>query len=153
MLNIFLIRSFALTVEFDSVFHWTESYLGIFFQSVAFIGTSMMDRFDLLIGLTWCFMVEWNRLWYSIVISCLIAFLFLKSPFSSRASARLDRCWRLSWCESAIVSLNFYRAKSFLNALNVDRKDILNNAGSSLVLMLSLVECDILISIWETTNL
>ena len=37
--------------------------------------------------------------------------------------------------------------------MNVDRKDILNVAGISLVMILSLVVCDILIRIWETTNL
>ena len=112
--DFYLFRSFSFTVEFDSVFHWTESSLGILFQSVALIGTSMMDRIDLLIDLKWCFMVEWSLLWYDIVISCLIAFPFLKSPFSSRTSARSDRCWGLSWCEFAIVSLNSFRAKSFL---------------------------------------
>ena len=50
-----------MTYESDSVFHWIESSLGILFQSFAFIGTSMVDRVDFLIGLKLCLMVEWRR--------------------------------------------------------------------------------------------
>ena len=48
---ILLINTFSIAYGSDSVFYWIESSLGILFQSFAFVGTSMVDRVDLLVGL------------------------------------------------------------------------------------------------------
>ena len=85
-----LISSFSITCGSDSVFQCIESSLGIFVQSFAFVRTSMVDRVDLLMGLKWCLMVELRRHWYSIVMSCFIAFPFVYSLFNLRESARSD---------------------------------------------------------------
>ena len=69
-----LISSFSITCRSNSDFYWIAASLGILFQSFAFVGTSMVDRVALLMGLKWCLIVEWRRRWYSIVMSCLIAF-------------------------------------------------------------------------------
>ena len=52
---------------------------------------------------------------------CLIAFPLVRSPFSSSASARSDKCWRRMLCEFVIVFFNFFLARDlFLNVLGVD---------------------------------
>ena len=57
-------------------------------------------------------------------------------------------------CAFAMVSLSFFLARDlFLNALGVDWYEVLNDLGSSLMMMLSLVLCDILVRIWEVTSL
>ena len=112
-----------------------------------------MNRYNFM-GLKWCLIVAWRRRWYSIVISCLIDFTLVWSPSSSSASARSDRCWRLMFCEFAMVYLSLFLARNlFLNALGVEWYEVLNVLGSSLMIMLSLVLCDILVKIWEVTSL
>ena len=115
-----LMRIFSMICGSDSDFHCIESSLGILFQSLAFKGTSMVDRVDCTMGLELCLMVEWSCRWYSIVMSYWITFPCLNSPFNSRASARSDRCWRLKFVELAIVSLSFFRVMVLvLNALGI----------------------------------
>ena len=46
-----LMSSFSMTCGSDSVFHWIESSLGMLFQSFAFVGTSIVDRVDFVMGL------------------------------------------------------------------------------------------------------
>ena len=112
-----------------------------------------MNRYNFM-GLKWCLIVAWRRRWYSIVISCLIDFTLVWSPSSSSASARSDRCWRLMFCEFAIVSLSFFLARDlFLNALDIEWYDILNVLGSPLMIRLSLVLCDTLVRIWKVMSL
>ena len=48
-----LISSFSISCGSDSVFQWIELSLGMLFQSFTFVGTSIVDRVDLLIGLKW----------------------------------------------------------------------------------------------------
>ena len=53
-----------------------------------------------------------------------------------------------------MVSLSFFLARDlFLDALGVDWYEVLNVLVSSLMLMLSLVLCDIHVRIWEVTSL
>ena len=53
----FLISSFSISCGSDSVFHWIDLSLGMLFQSFAFVGTSIVDRIDLLMGLKWYLIV------------------------------------------------------------------------------------------------
>ena len=53
-----------------------------------------------------------------------------------------------------MVSLSFFLARDlFLDELGVDWYEVLNVLVSSLMMMLSLVLCDILVRIWEVTSL
>ena len=52
-----LISSFSITCGSDSVLQWIDLSLGMLFQSFAFVGTSIVDKVDLLIGLKWCLIV------------------------------------------------------------------------------------------------
>ena len=53
-----LISSFSISCGSDSVFQWIDLSFGMVFQSFAFVGTSIVDIVDLLMGLTWCLIVE-----------------------------------------------------------------------------------------------
>ena len=58
------------------------------------------------------------------------------------------------FCEFAMVYLSFFLARDlFLNALGVEWYEILNVLGICLMIMLSLVLCDILVRIWEVMSI
>ena len=57
------------------------------------------------------------------------------------------------FCEFAMVYLSFFLARDlFLNALGVEWYEVLNVLGNSLMIMLSLVLCDIIVRILEVTS-
>ena len=45
-MNISFDEDFSIVWGLDSDFHWIDSSLGILFQSLAFKGTSMVDKVD-----------------------------------------------------------------------------------------------------------
>ena len=53
-------EDFSMVCGSDSDLHWIESSLGIWFQSLAFKGTLIVDRVDCTVGLNLCLMVEWS---------------------------------------------------------------------------------------------
>ena len=52
-----LISSFSISCGPNSIFQWTDFSLGMLFQSFAFVGTCIVYRVDLVMGLKWCLIV------------------------------------------------------------------------------------------------